>query len=181
MTPRELSLRAVPVAVLLTLAFAPGAARAQVDRADNEIAVAGSFSKVVKEGKVMFNLNGHVGHLLRGAYIEGLQLGLDANFSGPVDFSGGNTLSLFPTMRLYFSPKDPRLTPYVGLGVGLSLTKPFDPNATVDANVFYDAHGGLKYFLSPQAALFAQLDLQGAVTAFSDSSLLLSFGLSVFF
>lgn len=178
MTPRELSLRAVPVAVLFSLALAPAAARAQVDRADNEIAVAGSFSKVVKEGKVMFNLNGHVGRLLRGANVEGLQLGLDANFSGPVDFSGGNMLSIFPTLRLYFMPKDPRLTPYVGLGVGVSFTKATD---TVDTNVFYDAHGGIKYFLSPQAALFAQLDLQGAVTAFSDSSLLLSFGLSVFF
>jgi hypothetical protein len=171
-------------ATLLSLALCSllaGAARAQVDKQDNEVAANGSLTINLQGGTPNLFVGVHYGKLLHdfslfGKKIEGLQVGGDALFFGALDLSFGY-VNLFPSARIYFAPKDPRITPYAGVGLGLGLLA----GQSVQTNLVYDLNGGVKYFVSPTAAAFAQLDLTGPVTAPGSSSLILSGGLSVFF
>ena len=166
---------------LVLCALLPGAASAQVDKQDNEVAANASLYTQLKGGTPNLTVGVHYGRLLHdltifGKKIEGLQVGGDALFSGPLDLTGG-FLSLFPMARLYLTAKDPRLTPYVGVGAGLSVFKYLD----VSFNLAYDINGGVKLFINPTTAAFVQLDLTGPFTDPGSSSLILSLGLSVFF
>ncbi len=170
---------------LLSLALCtlvPAAASAQVDKQDNEISANASLNANLRGGSPSVFLGAHYGKLLHditifGTKIDGLQVGGDAMFFGSLDLSFGY-LNLFPAARIYFSAKDPRFTPYAGVGIGLGLLA---GGGTTSANLAYDLNGGVKYFLNPTAAAFAQLDLTGPVTDPGGSSIILSAGLSVFF
>ena len=174
-------IRATLLALVFSLLFAR-AAEAQVNRQDNEFAGNASLFQSFRGGAPNLTVGVHYGRLLRdfapfGTKIEGLQVGGDVIFSGPIDFSGGGSLTLFPQARLYLTAKDPRFSPYVGLGLGLSVFK----TDSVSVNFAYDVNGGVKYFLNPTTAAFLQLDLAGPITDVGSSYLIASVGLSVFF
>jgi hypothetical protein len=174
-------IRATLLSVALSTLFA-SAAVAQVDKQDNEVAANGSLSASFRGGSPNLFLGAHYGKLLHdfslfGKKIEGLQVGGDVLFFGSLDLNFGY-INLFPAARLYFAPKDPRITPYAGVGLGLGM---LFARGTTQANLAYDLNGGVKYFLNPTAAAFAQLDLTGPVTDPGSSQVILSAGLSVFF
>ncbi len=166
-------------ALLLALGLLPATAHAQLDRQDNEVAANASLFQSFRGGAPNLTVAVHYGRLLQHVEVAGakLQVGGDALFSGPLDFSGGAILSLFPQARLYFAPKDPRFTPYVGAGLGVTIFKATD----VSLNFAYDLNGGVKYFLNPTTAAFGQLDLIGPLTDPGGSALIASVGLAVFF
>ena len=127
----------------------------------------------------------HYGKLLHdvtilGKKIDGLQVGGDVIYSGSLDFSNTN-IFLFPAARMYFSAADPRLTPYLGVGLGLGLAAFKSTSIQVSANFAYDVNGGIKLFLNPTTAAFVQIDLTGPLTDPGSSSLIASAGISVFF
>ncbi len=168
----------VLVPLLFSLCLAP-AAFAQVDRQDNELAANASLVQPLSHGDPTLTLGAHYGKLLKDVHLLGgtLQVGGDALFTGALDFSGLAILTLFPQARLYFQPKDPRFSPYVGVGLGLTIFHVSDTTV----NVAYDVNGGVKIFVNPTTAAFVQLDLEGPLTDPGSSLIIASAGLSIFF
>jgi hypothetical protein len=174
-------IRATLLALTLCALVSAGAS-AQVDKQDNEVSASAALFKSLQGGPAFLTIAAHYGHLLHdvsvlGTKLDGLQVGGDAIFSGPLDFSTGGSLTLFPTARLYFNAKDPRLSPYVGTGLGVTVYKAADTSFTIA----YDINGGVKFFINQTTAAFAQLDLTGPLTDAGNSLLILSGGLSLFF
>jgi len=162
--------------VIGVLSLFGASAFAQVDVQNNELGFSGNLSKSLVDGsKAQLTAMVHYGRMV-SEWLEGLQLGGDAIIGGPLDMSAGSFMYLMPTARYFFSPKDPRMTPYVGLALGF-----FFFNGELQSSVTIDPHGGLKYFLNENTALFAQLDYLAQSDFFDKGTLQFSVGLSVFF
>jgi hypothetical protein len=162
--------------VVGVLSLFGASALAQVDVQNNELGFSGNLSKSLQEGsKAQITGMIHYGRMMN-QWLEGLQIGGDAIISGPLDMSSGSFMYIMPTVRYFFSPKDPRMTPYVGLALGF-----FFFNGELQSSVTIDPHGGVKYFLNENTALFAQLDYLAQSDYFDKGTLQFSVGLSVFF
>ena len=105
---------------LVASTLVAGAARAQVNRQDNEISANASLFQSLKSGPPELTVGAHYGHLLKNFSVfgDGLQVGGDALFTGTLDFSSFTSMTLFPQARYYLTAKDPRYSPYVGVGLG---------------------------------------------------------------
>ena len=140
------------VLLVATTALLPASARAQVEEGDAELALSGMLMTSTGEA----DMSAFVAIIGYGTFIS------DENEAGAVvtsvlagsdDMGGALLVNGFLTH--YFRPDDPKQTPYVGGRSGLAFAG-FGGKVELQKSLPLVAYGGMKWWLSKKASLFAE-------------------------
>ncbi len=157
-------------ASLVVCSFVP-LAHAQIDQQNNELGFSAAITKPPGDNPGSIHGMFHYGRMITA----GWQLGGDLMVAGDTDFKQ-NMMYLMPSARYYIGASNPKMSPYAGLMIGI-----FFLNGERQDDIVWDPHAGVKYFVSEETAIFAQLDYLAMQGEWGDGIYRGSVGLSVFY